>query len=58
MPKLPCRCGYVHYLSAMPGDGFQVLPDWATDKLLYTSASALDDWECHHRRSMTYGEPR
>jgi hypothetical protein len=45
MPKLPCWCGYVHNLSAIPDDGFQVLPDWATDKLLYASVPALDDRE-------------
>lgn len=45
MPKLPCRCGYVHNLSAIPDDGFQVLPDWATDRLLYVSTPPLDDWQ-------------
>ncbi|GIL31033.1 hypothetical protein NUM_62870 [Actinocatenispora comari] len=27
MPKLACRCGYVHNLSPIPDDGLQVLPD-------------------------------
>lgn len=27
MPKLPCRCGYVHNLSPIPDDGFQVFPE-------------------------------
>lgn len=45
MPKLPCRCGYVHNLSQIPDDGFQVFPDWATDKLLYTRDTRPEDWE-------------
>jgi hypothetical protein len=45
MPKLACRCGYVHNLSPIPDDGFQVLPDWATDKLLYPDATMTEDWE-------------
>jgi hypothetical protein len=45
MPKLACRCGYVHNLSPIPDDGFQVLPDWATGKLLYTLETRPEDWE-------------
>lgn len=45
MPKLLCRCGYVHDLSPMPDDGFQVLPDWATDRLLYRSDTRPEEWE-------------
>ena len=45
MPKLSCRCGYVHNLSPIPDDGFQVLPDWATDKLLYTLETKPEGWE-------------
>jgi hypothetical protein len=45
MPKLACRCGYVHNLSPIPDDGYQVLPDWATDKLLYALETKPEDWE-------------
>jgi hypothetical protein len=45
MPKLSCRCGYVHNLSPIPDDGFQVFPDWATDKLLYADETRTDEWE-------------
>jgi hypothetical protein len=45
VPTLACRCGYVHNLSPIPDDGFQVLPDWATDKLLYTRETKPEDWE-------------
>jgi hypothetical protein len=50
MPKLACRCGYVHNLSPIPDDGYQVLPDWATDKLLYTDETQPEDWEIDHLR--------
>jgi hypothetical protein len=50
MPKLPCRCGYVHNLSPIPDDGFQVLPDWATDRLLYTMETKPEDWEINDLR--------
>jgi len=50
MPKLACRCGYVHDLSPIPDDGFQVLPDWATDKLLYTLDTKPKDWEISELR--------
>lgn len=50
MPKLACRCGYVHNLSPIPDDGFQVLPDWATDKLLYTHETEPEDWEIEEHR--------
>ncbi len=50
MPKLPCRCGYVHNLSPIPDDGFQVLPDWATSKLLYTLETKPEDWEIDELR--------
>ena len=43
--KLACRCGYIHNLSPIPDDGFQVLPDWATDRLLYTMETKPEDWE-------------
>jgi hypothetical protein len=45
MPKLACRCGFVHNLSPIPDDGFQVLPDWASDRLLYASQPRPEDWE-------------
>jgi hypothetical protein len=50
MPKLPCRCGYVHNLSPIPDDGFQVLPDWATDRLLYTQDTQPEKWEIDELR--------
>ncbi|WP_238008381.1 hypothetical protein KZZ52_23360 [Dactylosporangium sp. AC04546] len=49
MPKLACRCGYIHNLSPIPDDGFQVLPDWATDKLLYADATT-EEWEARQLR--------
>jgi len=53
MPKFPCRCGYVHDLSPIPDDGFQVLPDWAdwaAGKLLYTLETKPEDWEIDELR--------
>ncbi|HEX4661329.1 MAG TPA: hypothetical protein VH307_28375 [Streptosporangiaceae bacterium] len=50
MPMLACRCGYVHNLSPIPDDGFKVLPDWATDKLLYTLETKPEDWEIDELR--------
>jgi hypothetical protein len=50
MPKLPCRCGYVHDRTPIPDDGFQVLPDWATDKLLYTQETRPERWEVEELR--------
>jgi hypothetical protein len=40
---MPVR--YVHKLSPIPDGGYQVLPDWATDKLLYTHETKPEDWE-------------
>ncbi|SNT41013.1 hypothetical protein SAMN05421812_105387 [Asanoa hainanensis] len=51
MPNLPCRCRYVHDLSPIPDDGFQVLPDWATGKLLFTDAATTDEWELQQVRT-------
>lgn len=50
MPKLGCRCGYVHDLSPIPDEGFRVLPDWATDRLLYTLETKPEDWEIDELR--------
>jgi hypothetical protein len=50
MPMLACRCGYVHIQSPIPDDGFKVLPDWATDKLLYTLETKPEDWEIDELR--------
>ena len=53
MAKLPCRCGYVHDLSHIPDDGFQVLPDWATEKLLYAQDVNPEKWEIEELRRTT-----
>jgi hypothetical protein len=54
MPSLLCRCGYVHNLSPIPDDGYRVLPDWATDKLLYP-LETTETWETEelHRTEVT-----
>jgi hypothetical protein len=55
MPSLLCRCGYRHNLTPIPDDGFQVLPDWATAKLLYSMDTQPEDWEFQelHRTVVT-----
>jgi len=42
----------VHNLSPIPDDGFQVLPDWASDKLLHTMETKPADWEIRELRRM------
>ncbi|MBO0868169.1 MAG: hypothetical protein J2P15_06350, partial [Micromonosporaceae bacterium] len=37
-------------LSPIPDDGYQVLPDWATEKLLYTLETKPEDWEIEQLR--------
>jgi hypothetical protein len=45
MPKLPCRCGYVHNLSNIPDDGYRVLSAFALDRLLSMTERQAEDWE-------------
>ena len=48
MPKLACKCGYIHNLSPIPDEGYSTIPDKYLEKI-------IDD-EDHDVRDGTYSK--